>query len=303
MYYFDKLCFEGCGIFGMVYVGAIKYLEEQDLISNVNFFSGTSSGAIITTMLALGYTSSEIYDVLEKTDWNKLYDYNIGCFNFLSGFGLYKGDKLHKLYKQIIKNKTNSEFTTFKELYLKTGKKLYICAVNANKQRSEYFSVDTHPFMEIHLALRLSTSFPFIFKSLKFRGDYYVDGGVIDNYPIEIFNDTSTALGFNLVTDHKKDLQIKNIIDFTKHMISSMSNAQNMLELNPYKNQTVCIFNNNDSLLTSVMDIGDMKDDLTNYYHLGYNTTVKFFDEYKEPHHDCNVSASLQKQESLEEEN
>lgn len=292
MYEFDKLCFEGCGIFGIVYVGAIKYLEEQDLIKQVSHFSGTSSGAIISTMLNLGYKSNEIYSILKAIDWNKFYDYNIGFLNFFSGYGLYKGNKLHDLYKNIIKNKTNSPNTTFKELYEKTGKKLYMCAINVDKEESVYFSVDTHPFMEIHLALRLSTSFPFVFKSLKYNQEYYVDGGVMDNYPMEVFNDCSKALGFNLVTSSNKKSKIDGIICFTKSVISAMTKSQHNLELHPYKKQTICIYNDVDSLLTSVMDIGDMKDDFDNYYKLGYDTTKKAF----------NSSGPSQIQESPQED-
>lgn len=273
----EKLCFEGCGIFGIVYVGAIKYLEEQDITQNVKQYAGTSSGAIIATMLALGYTSEEIYKVLKDINWNKFYDYNIGFFNFFSGYGIYKGDMLHNLYKTIIQNKTNSPNTTFQDLYYTTGKKLYICAVNLSKQGSVYFSVDTHPLMEIHMALRLSTSFPFVFKSLKYKGDYYVDGGVMDNYPMEIFDNCSKALGFNLVTKTSKELKIDGIVCFTKSLISAITEAQNILELHPYKDQTVCIYNPMDSLLTSVLDIGEMKDEFDNYYKLGYDTTQKYF--------------------------
>lgn len=297
MYYFDKLCFEGCGIFAIIYVGAITYLEKHDLLHQVHEFSGTSSGSIIATMLALEYTATEIFSLFNQLDWNKFYDYNIGFFNFFSDFGIYKGKKLHELYKSIIKNKTNSENTTFKQLFDMNGNKLYICAVNLSTQESIYFSVDTHPDMEIHLALRFSTSFPFIFKSLKYKDDYYVDGGVMDNYPMEVFEDSSCALGFNLETNVNKKEKINNIFGFAKNIISAMTKSQNHLELHPYRDKTISIYNDADSLLTSVLDIGDIKDKAENYFNLGYSTTKKFIEN-----NPTNVSEHGSKQESHQED-
>ncbi len=292
MYDFDKLCFEGCGVFGIIYIGALAYLQEQDLLDNISEYAGTSSGSIVAAMLALGYSPKEMYSVFEQLDWGNMYDYNFGIFNLFSGYGLYKGDKIHKFYKTLIKNKTNSENTTFKELYERTNKKLHLCAVNIRTQESIYFSSDTAPDMEIHLAIRLSTSFPFVFKSLKYKDDYYVDGGVMDNYPIEVFKDCERVLGLNLETNVNKIGKVNNIFDFTKNIISAMTKSQNILELHPYKKQTVCIYNEADDLLTSVMEIGKMKDNMPNYFKLGYDTIKLFFREHSESVHITNVESS-----------
>ncbi len=276
---FDKLCFEGCGIFGMAYVGGIKYLEEQHFLKNINEYAGTSSGAIVATMLALGYTADEIYGKLELINWNKFYDYNFGFFSLFSGYGIYKGVKLHNFYKDIIKNKTNSKNTTFQELYQNTNKKLYISAINLSKKKITRFSVDTHPHMEIHLALRLSTSLPFIFKTLKYNNDFYIDGGVMDNYPMEAFSDNTKALGFNFMTSPKNHYYINNICEFTTNIISAFTLAQNNLEMNTFENKTITIYSKNDDLLTSVLDIGKMKKELPEYFQLGYDTTKTFFNK------------------------
>ena len=280
MYEFDKLCFEGGGIFGIAYIGALKYLEEQDLLRNVNAYSGTSSGSIIALMLALGYTNSEMYAFMESVKWDKLYDYNIGCFSFFPGYGLYKGNRLTKLYKDMIKKKTGSSYTTFKELYERTGKKLYVCAVNATQQTTVYFNVDSHPHMELHMALRFSTSYPLVFKSLKYNGDYYVDGGVMDNYPIEAFECDKNVLGLKLLTNPKEDKKIDGMLDFTKHLFGAMMEGQEMAESYPYVEKTVFIEMRSESLLTSVLDIGNSKNEFQFYHDTGYKAMQDFCEDY-----------------------
>lgn len=297
MYEFDKMCFEGGGVFGIAYIGAIKYLEDNDLLKQVKEYSGTSSGSIISTMLALGYNHSEMYAFMESVHWDKLYDYNIGCFSFFPGFGIYKGDKLMKIYQQLVKKKTGSVHTTFKDLYERTGKKLHMCAVNVNQQKTVYFSVDTHPSMELCLALRFSTSFPFVFKSLKYKGDYYVDGGVMDNYPIEVFNGCDKVLGMKLLTNPKEDKRIDGFLDFTKHIFGSMIEGQEVAESYPYVDQTAFIEIRTENLLTSVLNIGNQKNEFRFYHAIGFKSIVQFFENYritiKRQHEIAEVSKSI----------
>ena len=52
------ICFAGGGIKGAAHIGAIKALEEENL--KFDYISGTSSGSIIATLYAAGYSSDEM---------------------------------------------------------------------------------------------------------------------------------------------------------------------------------------------------------------------------------------------------
>lgn len=58
------LCLSGGGIRGIAHAGAIKALEEEKV--KFNYVSGTSSGSIIATLYACGFTTDEMYEIFTK---------------------------------------------------------------------------------------------------------------------------------------------------------------------------------------------------------------------------------------------
>ena len=71
---------------------------------------------------------------------------------------------------------------------------LHIVASNISRHRAEVFSVDYSPNVSVADAVRMSMSIPLFFEALQFdgkkfgEGDYYIDGGLFNNYPIHIFD-------------------------------------------------------------------------------------------------------------------
>lgn len=68
------LCLSGGGIKGAAHIGAIKALKEAGL--HFDYISGTSSGSIVATLYACGYTTDEIYGAFKK------YARKIGYWDF-----------------------------------------------------------------------------------------------------------------------------------------------------------------------------------------------------------------------------
>ena len=58
------ICFAGGGIKCASHIGALKAFEEKNI--KFDYISGTSSGSIITVLYALGYTSDEMYEIINK---------------------------------------------------------------------------------------------------------------------------------------------------------------------------------------------------------------------------------------------
>tara|TARA_Y100000780_G_scaffold61432_1_gene53463 strand:- start:245 stop:967 length:723 start_codon:yes stop_codon:yes gene_type:complete len=96
---------------------------------------------------------------------------------------------IDKLFKNEFKRnksrigKKKSGFT-FDDVYKQFGKNLIINGVNVNTREIVYFNRLTHPNMEVAVACRISSGLPLIFKAYNYEGDYYIDGGVVDSYPI-----------------------------------------------------------------------------------------------------------------------
>src|SRR3954470_15167089 len=66
-----NLVFEGSGIRGIAFAGAIQELEKANLMESVERVGGTSAGAITALLLSLGYTSSEVVQIVNNTPYKK----------------------------------------------------------------------------------------------------------------------------------------------------------------------------------------------------------------------------------------
>jgi NTE family protein len=119
--------------------------------------------------------------------------------------GLFSGECFREWVEKKLFEKTGIKHITFAELaQLKQEnsniKDLYFIGTNIATSRSEIFSHEHTPDMIISDAVRISVSLPFLFMSHHFyekkagkrvltkEGHFYIDGGVIDNYPIWLFD-------------------------------------------------------------------------------------------------------------------
>lgn len=201
-----NLVFEGAGIRGIAYAGVIDVLEKHDKLKQIEKVGGTSAGAITALMLSLGYTSNEIGDIISSTQFNK---FNDGQFMFIGGlvrmnqlYGWYRGEKFTKWLAALIEKRTGNAEITFEELSLQGYKDLYITATCLNKQKLVLFSRENYPQMKVKDAVRISMSIPLYFSAVFVDStgktykkpdrtknlDIMVDGGIIGNFPISIFD-------------------------------------------------------------------------------------------------------------------
>ena len=65
----------------------------------------------------------------------------------------------------------------------------------------ECLSASTHPEMTCIMALRMSSNVPLLFEPVKHEGSFYIDGGLANNFAIDLAEDTNT-IGINLLTDY-----------------------------------------------------------------------------------------------------
>ncbi|MGQ0794321.1 MAG: patatin-like phospholipase family protein [Deltaproteobacteria bacterium] len=196
-YPFRNLVFEGGGVKGIAYVGAMDELESKGIMPQIKRVGGTSAGAINAMMLGLGYTNKEVRDILFALNFNKFLDDSWGLLRdserLIKEYGWYKGDFFREWVAERIWAKTGNSETTFKEAFDQKDKKgfkdMYFVGANVSTHFAEVFSYEHTPRMPIADAVRISMSIPLFFKAQKsLRGDVYVDGGLLDNYPVKLFD-------------------------------------------------------------------------------------------------------------------
>lgn len=64
------LVLSGGGILGIAHIGMMKALDERGLLDEIEVAVGTSAGAIMAAMFALGYTPDDIWDVWQRDAWS-----------------------------------------------------------------------------------------------------------------------------------------------------------------------------------------------------------------------------------------
>jgi NTE family protein len=192
-YPFRNLIFEGGGVKGIGYVGALKALEDRKIVRKITRVGGTSAGAINAVLLALGFTLKETEEILFSLNFRNFMDDSWGVIRdtnrLISEFGFYKGDFFRDWMGRLIEKKTANENSTFNDLRNRKFKDLYLIGTNLSTGFSEVFSADHTPRTRVVDAARISMSLPLFFRAVRnFRNDVYVDGGVFNNYPIKLFD-------------------------------------------------------------------------------------------------------------------
>jgi NTE family protein len=206
---YENLVFEGAGLRGIAYSGVLKELESAGIMKDISKVGGTSAGAITALMVSLGYHPTEIYNIIANTKFQK---FNDGKFIFVGGFsrltrkyGWYRGKAFTKWLENIIQQKTGNAEITLSELQAKGFKQLYVTGTCMNKQKLLIFSAETYPQMKVKDAVRASMSIPLYFEAVMIDSlgkvyqnnkkhknlDVVVDGGIIGNFPIFMFDSTA----------------------------------------------------------------------------------------------------------------
>ncbi len=196
---YKNLVFEGGGVKGIAYGGALAVLDEMGILKSINRVAGTSAGAINATLLALGYTQQEVSDIIIKTDFSAFADhgwFGANIWRLINKYGWNKGISFYEFIGDLIKRKTGKPDFTFNELAEKIESKvegfryLYMAVTNLSKQQHQIFSHETghHPDTPVRDAVRMSMGIPLYFQSFRFGADIIVDGGVSLNYPVYLFD-------------------------------------------------------------------------------------------------------------------
>ncbi len=217
--------FEGGGVKGSGLIGAVALTQSLGYVfENV---AGTSAGAIVASLVAAGYTASEMKIILEQTDYATFKDVNavgeipvIGPgLNLIFGKGIYEGTCFENWIRKLLADKG---VRTFGDLLIEEYKddplyryKLQVIASDISRGKLLVLPGDSIDYgiepdaMDVAYAIRMSMSIPYFYKPLKIMTkaktrSYIVDGGILSNYPVWIFDDGTPnppwpTIGYKLV--------------------------------------------------------------------------------------------------------
>jgi NTE family protein len=199
-----NLCFEGGGIRGLCYVGVAKALEKH-LVTSKRLI-GSSAGSIFAGLLAVNASSSFLEQEVMNTDFNNFMDgwgWKLGIsYRLWYKMGMYNGDYFVDWYGALLKKLTGNADITIGDIYTVYNKELIITTTDLNNKKTVYLSYKNEPDMPVRKAVRMSMSLPYVYVPIHYKCVYYIDGGYLNNYPID-YLDTNypneESIGFRLM--------------------------------------------------------------------------------------------------------
>lgn len=188
-------CLSGGGVRGIAHLGVMKALDEKGIKPSV--IAGTSAGALMGAFYAAGFTPDEILEMAMKSrfvtsgdlQWRKAGFFSMRFFR--------------KLFQLIFPHNSFD--------YLKIP--LIINATNIITGEAEYFEKG-----ELVNVLLASACVPMIFQPIEMKNSVYMDGGILNNFPVEQLIGRCDRIVGSYVNDMdltQKKIRMMTIVDRT----------------------------------------------------------------------------------------
>lgn len=239
------IALSGGGIRGIAHAGVLKALEDNNI--KIDVIGGTSSGSLIASLYAMGYSPYYIYILFKKYSKDIV---NINSSPIITGIsnfminkklklsGLKSGENIESMYNEIALRKG---IRTIRDIQMPivipavdiTEAKEYVFTncIPENEEKSKYITDIT-----IGKAVRASSSFPAVFCPCDFENHKFLDGGALDNIPVHEVKkqgvDKVIAVNFDADTVDDES----NIMDIAMKTIDIMGNkiSEKSLKMSDY---------------------------------------------------------------------
>ncbi len=156
------LALSGGGIRGVAHLGVIQALTEHGI--KFSHISGTSAGAIAAAFFAQGYAPKEILQIIKDTKLLKLLRPAFGSTGLVSILNA------RFLIEKYIPHNSFQKLQT----------QITVTSVDLGEGRLVYFNEG-----DLDIAILASCCLPGIFKPIMINDHMYVDGGILNNFPVE----------------------------------------------------------------------------------------------------------------------
>ena len=238
------LVISGGACYGISMLGILNYLYLEKKLNSIKYIAGNSIGSFFSLVYCLNVPLELVEEIIREIIKKNLYSItNENFSNLFIENGIFDTNNMMIKIKKYIENEYKMNDITFLELSKKFGKNLYISTTQLKDSINKIFSVDETPNISVFDAVAASMALPFIMKPVKIEEEYYIDGVLSNNFPINIFNniDSELILSILFLMDEKKGQEIDysniDFITYSKQIFKIIIDNNNKLtsEIN-YKN-------------------------------------------------------------------
>lgn len=192
------LVISGGGTSGLLTYGVASQLALKEFwhLSDIQSMYGCSIGAYLCVLFSLGYAWDWLDDYLIKRPWEKLLAASMTpLMDIYEKKCLVKDHFFIEAIAPLLRAKDLSETLTLSELYAYNSIDIHLYAANINADNLEKIdlSYKTHPDLTVVKALRMTMAFPVIFEPICDASGCYIDGGIMNNFPLNDCIDQQVA--------------------------------------------------------------------------------------------------------------
>lgn len=274
---YNKLVLSGGGKRGLMLLGALEYIyqEKRNDISGIDTYIGTSIGSLINYLLIIGYEPKELIAYLISNNFFKNFK-NINIVSLGNCNGGFSWEIIRKYLYELTHKKLGKYNLTLSELNKISGKTMICVTYNYTKQEIEYISHVTHPNLEYINALRMTSNIPLYFDRFVYEDCEYIDGCIVNNFPINLLSETDHALTLNITKMHIN----KDTNTFTNYILNLFTiiisnNVKNNIDNCKCKNIDTIFFEGKN---ISTTDLYVNINDVFKIFSHGYSYAKDFFD-------------------------
>jgi len=195
------LALSGGGVKGLAHLGALKALQEAEIRPSI--IAGTSAGSLAAVLYADGYEPEEILGLFVDKSFKQFAE-----FTTPKG-GLFKTDKFHHFLKKHLRAEK------FEDLHIPVR----VVATNVEDGKTVVFDKGS-----IIPAVLASCAFPIVFTPVEIDNNFYIDGGLLKNFPVSVIKkECEHVIGINVnpITQEKYRSSLIYIAERTFHYASN----------------------------------------------------------------------------------
>jgi NTE family protein len=245
----------GSGIKGIVCAGILLSLDDAGVLydDQGNFklkgIAGSGFSSLFVALLGIGYTPSEIHGIAMRLNTSKLRDRKVPQIGLCFKRGGHRGSYIYKLLGELIEYKFGFPEFSLHDLYKRKGIRLILMATDLiHKKSIALDACNEYGRLPIRLAVQMSMAMPFLFEPIPYGDQLFVDGSVLNNYPINVFDDNGAnpyVLGIRVISNDETPLETRSLLDYSVSVIQLYQETNPIVISEPDMMRTVTVVTKN----------------------------------------------------------